>query len=457
MSDPQLDRVRELIAEDQIDAAEEVLASVAHPMTQIWLDHLRRGGRERLLLQESLALHADDPRIAEAQACIERDDLEGATQILSAINHPMTQVWLEHLRRGGRQRLLAREEAPAPPASARSSPEAQPMIEPAMPVPANPNVYAAAPVLTLTPPTRHGWRALRDYWARLLPIEQVIVGGGIAFLLFLSFTLMMPLGQIIFWPMVIGLVLLRFMRVHVQIHTLSEGGLLWVEEARLFGKTLWQYRLLHPRPIQYVGAHVPHLRIPPSVLALNIQPDEEYGGGSAEAVRAFIIIQLTLLTLWATGRILLCIQRPQWRFLGFTVSLPKRYILRPSSTMQASDGVEELIWAHIAITPTVGQRILTFAKLLLSNPRHVVQLAESEALQLGVAKRSLLRRRLQFDESYWFKQELLQLTNLQMDVQEYHPQVYKLISSALAKVAHVYPLHSEEKQGGFLDFSKWDW
>ena len=114
--DPQIAAVRRLVAEDDFDGATEVLNLIDHPMTQIWQRHLLEGGRQRLELQESLEQHANDPRVAEVESLLRDNRPDEAAEVLQSMAHPMTEIWLNHLQAGGRQRLQL--ELPPPPAPA---------------------------------------------------------------------------------------------------------------------------------------------------------------------------------------------------------------------------------------------------------------------------------------------------------------------------------------------------
>lgn len=109
-ADAQLQQVQDLLEQDALEQAEEVLASIDHPMTQIWLNHLRTGGQERLMLRESLSRHAqDDPDVAQLRAYVEARDYDSAETLLAKLDHPLTAIWQRHLAAGGRQRLELQE------------------------------------------------------------------------------------------------------------------------------------------------------------------------------------------------------------------------------------------------------------------------------------------------------------------------------------------------------------
>lgn len=482
MSDPRLLHVQQLLAEDHPEAAAEVLASVAHPLTQIWLDHLKAGGRDRLLLQESLALHADDPRIAEAQALIDQHDMDGATNVLSQINHPMTQIWLDHLRAGGRDRLMATEPAttgdpestnalasgPQPhaqPAPDAAAPSATPVMDarmrrilelqqspsmadepqpaPILPVPESPTpIYRTDPVLTLTPPVRHGWQAIGDHWRTFNDYEKGAIGTLLALTILVVIATPPPFGPTALLTLLALMGAIRFARVTIKVNTTPQGEMVWDELAVFRGVTLWRFSLHHERPLLYAGPPVSAFNTPPAVLALNVAPDTQ-SVGNPDALQGFTIVKMTLLALWATGQIMIYLQQPQWWVLGTLVRGRKRYVMRPVGMMSAGTSVEDRVWAALAITPTVGRSLPALSKTLLSNPRYIVQLAENEALNVGAAKRSLVRRRVQVDgKNATINAETSALLTLHANVMLYHAPIYRLLTDHLARTAKVLPIHN---------------
>lgn len=462
----QLQQVQQLLADDHPDAAAEILASVAHPMTAIWLDHLKAGGRDRLLLQESLMLHADDPRIAEVQALIERNDLDGATAILSAMNHPMTAIWLDHLKAGGRERLMMpaadRRTAPSAETSTQTNSDPMPASPPILdarmrrilelqqspqivdsPRTSPPPIYRTDPILTLTPPKRNGWRAASDHWARLKGWHKL----GVVFVLSFAVIFVMaappPLGPfgLIGLIMVAGMV--RLSTVMISIQSGPQGELIWEERASFRGTEIWCFRLNHDTPLLYAGPPVQGFQSPPAALALNIVVPDGQAVGHPDAVQAYTIAKMALLALWATGRIRIYYQHATLTLLGLHFKGRQRYIMRPHGMTSAGATVEDRVWAALAITPTVGRNIPDLARAVLSNPRQLVQIAENEAINSGTAKRGMVRRRIHFDpRNTLVTNETQQLLTLHANVMLYHAPIYRLISDALARVVRVLPVHT---------------
>lgn len=454
MSDPQLLHVQQLLAQESDEEAAEVLASVVHPMSAIWLAHLQQGGRERLLLQESIALHAEDPRIQAAHQRLMADDLSGATEILRGVDHPMTEIWIQHLEAGGRNRLLADEQPmaeplPQPPVAAaprgidarmRRILELQSNNLPAA-IAAQPSAQSTDPLLTLTPPTRHGMRAISGYWRTATWRDRgvVLFGGAVVFFVWLLFP--PPLrGLTLLWLMVL-LVAIRFAQVTTHLFTDAQGQLVWEEQSNFRGCRLWTFRLLHTERVQYAGPAYQHPTHPAQALALLVQPNTPTLG-LPDSVLAYTIIKLTLLSLWATQRIAVYQQEPQIDLFGMRLKRRRRFIMRPLAMSSTNLAIEERIWTALAVTPTVGRRVEKVANELLQSPRDIVLKGQQDAISSHTAKRGLVRRRLVFDStSPTVYTDTLQLIALHANTMIYHSEFYRALTDATARAAKVLPVH----------------
>lgn len=344
--DPQVDELRQLIEAERFEEAETKLQELAHPMTQIWLRHLREGGRRRLELEQSIALHAEDPRIQTVAELIEKDDVEAAEDLLESINHPMTLVWRDHLRAGGLQRLVLEADDEAA-ASSEDEDEGQTVVlemdermrrakelmlnKHAPPPPAAAAPRATKPIAddstyhivqtddenvvswlqrreTPTPAvsgqagpvsSMRTFDLLRDAYLMHFSNNPALVGVASMVGLMMLLTLLSAggLGGLV----LSGVVLLTIFTILAKVETQALPAESKVQRSLiLFGRTLGVSEADLSQKVAFTGELPPPLHIPPSLSAIKIGP---VGAKSCPpALQSQLLMQTTMFSLWAWGQ-----------------------------------------------------------------------------------------------------------------------------------------------------------
>jgi hypothetical protein len=482
--DDPLQTVRELVYADDLDAAADLLESVAHPMTEIWLDHLRAGGRERLMLQESLhryadadpalaplrdavdardyttatkilqrldhpmtviwqrhlaaggrqrlelqeslALHADDPRVQQVATLLEADRTSEAQTLLVAMQHPMTEIWLDHLRAGGHERLQTPDDDDATDSDSvmdarmryiqammHGQPAATPAVnaagEAVASAEAQPRTVVESLVVALPDAdenlsVHHHRIALLDWtWVvlqRLLKARPglatgVVIGLFLALMLALSPT---GLGNLIGILLGLGLLVLVSGRVETDY---------FVEDERISRRfqvprvQLGESNASLRTRLDFTGDIPPALTLPPSITALQLASEQPVQGNDTH-VQAQIIARTVFLSLWAWGKIDVRQLEVQHQFLGRDRHADTVLIVVPG-TGPVEGLVEQRLLSVLlewgrgnrqlrVLEPwRAGPDIDTLLAQLLNRPAQLVQLAQQDGVQAGFMARGMFR------------------------------------------------------------------